>query len=450
MNSKEFYLKEKPSRLFFKAAIPGGISMLASSFYGVFDSIFVGKYLGTVAFAALGLGLPIVIINFALADLIGVGASVPISILLGRHEDEEANNYFTCATVMIFLTGILMGVLLYFTAPAFMSLMGAEGELLDFGVKYIRIYAIFSPVTTMLFAIDNFLRISGKLKTSLVLNVAMSVGVVLLELLFILALEWDIRGSALAGSISMFVVTAIGIIYFLTGKLQLKFTRPRFSRSLIAEIAKDGSPVFLANVSSRIFSIVMNIMLLELGGAEAVAIYAVLMTLGSIVEQILYGVLDSVQPAIGYNFGAGEGNRVRKISKYAFISGAAISILSAVVIFIIPRPLAIPFLEDLSLLGLAERALRLFCISYLFKWISHAVQSYMIAIERPRSAAIISISGVFLIPTTLIFVLLPLGLDGLWLNQTFTSLLVGILAIVILYSYNRRHIPKNNSNKKNS
>ena len=188
----------------------------------------------------------------------------------------------------------------------------------------------------------------------------------------------------------------------------------------------------------------MNMMLLKLGGAEAVAVYAVLMTLGSIVEQILYGVLDSLQPAIGYNFGAGEGGRVKKIVKYSFFGGAFISILFAIIMFSIPKILAIPFLEDLSLLDLTDRALRLFWISYLFKWLSHAVQSYKLAVEKSKEAAIISISGVCIVPIIMIFALFPLGLDGLWLNQTCTAVLVDILAVFILFRREKKKRNKGN------
>lgn len=80
MDNQKLYLETKPLKLFMKAAVPGSISMLVSSLYMVFDSILVGKFIGTTAFAALGLAMPLVIINFALADLIGVGSSIPISI----------------------------------------------------------------------------------------------------------------------------------------------------------------------------------------------------------------------------------------------------------------------------------------------------------------------------------------------------------------------------------
>ncbi len=433
MNNQKLYLHTKPSKLFLKAALPGGISMLVSSFYMVFDSIFVGKFLGTVAFAALGIAIPVVIINFALADLIGVGASVPISILLGRGEDKKANNYFTCASIMIVLTGLLTGLLMFFGAPLFVSFMGADGELAELAVRYIRIYAAFSPVITMTFAVDNFLRISGKTKTSMVLNIVMSVGTVILESVFILVFQFGIVGAALGATVAMLFCSLVGFAFFVKGNLQLKLTRPQFSMELICEIVKNGAPAFLTNVSGRIFSILMNIMLLNMGGVDAVAIYGVLMTVSSIVEQLLYGVLDSLQPAIGYNYGAEEYGRVKAIEKYCMVTGAMISVLFGILIFSIPHLAAIPFLEDLSLLPIATHALRLFCISCFFRWFSHAIQSFFIALERPLPAMFISLSTAFFFPLLLIFVLLPLRLDGLWLNYSITSILASFLATVLIW-----------------
>ena len=109
MNSFQLYTHTPPFRLFLTLAIPGAISMIASSLWGLFDGIFVGQLLGETAFAALNLAFPFVVINFSLADLIGVGAAVPISISLGRKEEQKASNYFTCACLLIFATGLLMG-----------------------------------------------------------------------------------------------------------------------------------------------------------------------------------------------------------------------------------------------------------------------------------------------------------------------------------------------------
>lgn len=432
MDNKTLYLKTKPSRLFFLTAVPGGISMLASSLYTLFDSVFVGKFLGTTAFAALGLAMPLVVINFAMADLIGVGSSVPISILLGMKKDDEANNYFTCASIMIVLTGFISGLILYFIAPLFMTFMGADGELAALGVKYVRVYAVFSPFITMMFAVDNFLRICGKIKTGMVLNVSMSLGTIVLETIFIIGLGWGIEGAALGACIAMFVCVAIGFLMFVGGRLQLKLRRPEFHAEIFRKIYQNGSPAFLTNVAGRVFSVVMNIMLMKFGGAEAVAVYGILMTLGGVAEQLLYGVLDSLQPAIGYNYGAGEIARVKSIEKCCLIASSVISIGCAVIIFAIPGVLAVPFLEDMSLLAMTEHALRIFSIAYLFKWINHAIGSFLMALEKPLGAMCISLSSAFAFPLVFIAVLYPLGLTGLWMNYVMTAVFASALAIIIL------------------
>ena len=110
MDYKALFSQTPPTRLFFKAAIPGSIGMLASALYQVADGIFISRILGDTAFAGFNLAMPLVIINFALADLIGLGSAVPISIKLGSKDEQEANNYFTCASIMVVLAGILSGL----------------------------------------------------------------------------------------------------------------------------------------------------------------------------------------------------------------------------------------------------------------------------------------------------------------------------------------------------
>ena len=129
MNSAALFSKTPPLKLFFLASLPGAVGMLASALYQTVDGIFVGQFLGETAFAALNLAMPFVIINFALADLIGVGSSVPISISLGRKQEEEANNIFSCACILIVLTGAALGALLFAGAPLFIRLRAPRGNL---------------------------------------------------------------------------------------------------------------------------------------------------------------------------------------------------------------------------------------------------------------------------------------------------------------------------------
>ncbi len=438
MDSRALYLDTKPGRLFMKAAVPGAVSMLASSLYQIFDSIFVGKFIGTTAFAALGLAFPLIIVNFALSDLVGIGSSVPISIMLGRKDDDDANNYFTCASILIVLTGIFSGTLMFLLAPAYLRMMGAEGELLALGVRYIRVYALFSPFVPMLFSLDNFLRVAGRPKVSMWLNIAMSIGTVVLESVLILGLHMGIDGAAIGACGAMSICVITGMSMFARGKMQMKFVRPRFSKEMLAQIYKNGLPIFLTNVAGRVFSVVVNILLLRFGGEGAVAVYGLAIVICSMVEMLLYGVIDSLQPALGYNYGAGMTGRVKAIEKYVMVAGLLISLVGGGLIVWIPQVLALPFLEDISLLPLAVTVLRISCVAYLFKWLSQSIQSLFLALERPLPSMAISVCNVSVFPLLLIPVLLPWELTGIWWNFPITSALTTILALVLLWAYRKK------------
>lgn len=433
MDSRALYLDTKPGRLFLKTAVPGGISMLASSMYQIFDSIFVGKYIGTTAFAALGLAFPLIIINFALSDLVGIGSSVPISIMLGRRDDDDANNYFSCACLWVILMGLFSGTLMYLLAPAYMRMMGANGQLLALGVRYIRIYALFSLFVPILYSLDNFLRVAGRPKVSMWLNVAMSISTVILESILILGLDMGIDGAAIGACSAMSICVIIGMSMFARGKMQMKFVRPRFSRKMMGQIYKNGLPVFLTNVAGRVFSMVINVLLLRFGGEGAVAVYGLAIVMCSLVEMLLYGVIDALQPAIGYNYGAARIDRVKAIEKYVMGASLLISLVGGGLIVWIPDLLARPFLEDLSLLPLAVTVLRISCVAYLFKWLSQSIQSLFMALERPLPSMAISVCNVSVFPLLLIPVLLPWELTGIWWNFPITSALTTALALVLLY-----------------
>lgn len=434
MDHKTLFSKTKPVRLFFMAAIPGSVGMLASSLYQLMDGIMVGQLLEDAAFAALNLAMPFVIVNFALADLIGVGSSVPISIHLGAKNEKKANNIFTCACIMIEAVGVLFGAALYFAAPALIGLMGAEGELATFAVQYLRVYALSSPLTTIIYAVDNYLRICGKIKGSMFLNVLMSALCAGLEFVFLYFFKWGIWGAALGTCCGMAVCAVIAFWPFFCGKMQLRFTKPQFSMQMTKQIMACGSPAFLNNVAGRVTSVIMNAILLRMGGADAVSIYGVLMYVDGFVLPLLYGMCDSLQPAVGYNWGAGDRHRVKAIEKCCYTAALVLSVTSAAVIMIFPKPIAGLFISggQTALLDAAAPALMLFGLTYITRWFSFATQSFMAAIEKPGAASAISVATALIFPLIFIGVLWPLDLTGLWLNMPATALAAGALSLIIL------------------
>lgn len=436
-DTKTLFTKTPVLKLFFIASIPGAVSMLASALYQLIDGILVGQILGDAPFAALNLAMPFVVINFSLADLIGVGSAVPISISLGKKEEKEADNYFTCACLMIVAAGILLGSVLFFLAYPLLRLMGAQGELLEFAVQYLRVYALCAPVTTIIFAVDNYLRICGRIRASMLLNIFMSVLTAVLEFTFLYIFRWGIWGAGLATCTGMFVCTVIAFYPFFRGKMQLHFCRPKFSGEMIKKIVSCGSPNFLNNIAGRITSILMNFLLMRMGGAQAVSVYGILMYADGFVQPLLYGMCDSLQPAVGYNLGAGNKRRIRSIEKCCYTASAAVSLLSAAAMLLFTDIVVRMFVSspDSAFMEMAHTAVQLFALTYLTRWFSFATQSYMVAVDRPREASIISLSTALLFPVILVGVFWPLGLTGIWLNFAGTSLLAGILSAVILRKF---------------
>ena len=438
-NSYKLFISTPPVKLFFIAAIPGAVSMLASSLYGLLDGIFVGRILGETAFAALNLAFPFVVINFSLADLIGVGSAVPISIALGKKDHAEANNISTCACLMIVATGAVIGAVLYVSAPALLAALGAEGELATLAVQYMRVYAICSPVTTIIFAMDNYLRICGQIRPSMWLNIFMSALTAILEFTFLYVFRWGVWGAALATCMGMLVCALIAFYPFARGKLLLHLCKPHFSVKMVRQILGCGVPNFLNNIAGRITSILMNMALIRLGGENAVSIYGVLMYAGEIVQPLLYGVCDSLQPAVGYNWGAQKYGRVKAIEKCCFIAGAVISISLSICALIFPSQIVGLFIgsADGALIQTGAFAMQLFSLTYLTRWFSFATQSYMTAVEKPLPASVISVSTALVFPVLLLAALWPLGLTGIWLNSTVSAVLAAVLAAVILIRFRR-------------
>ena len=158
------------------------------------------------------------------------------------------------------------------------------------------------------------------------------------------------------------------------------------------------------------------------------------------IQPLLYGMCDSLQPAVGYNWGAQKFSRVRAIEKCCFTASSVVSILAVFVILLFPEQITKLFVADAGadVLNLSITALRLFSITYVTRWFSFATQSYMLAIEKPLAASLISVSTALIFPVILIGVFWPFGLTGIWLNFAGTSILAGILSLIILKKMRRK------------
>ena len=432
INEQAFFLETKPARLFFKAAIPGAIGMIASNIYFSLEMLLVGRFLGQTAFAGGNLAMPLLLIAYAVADMIAVGSSIKIALKLGEGRKEEADKIFTTAVVSASLLSTITAVLMTVFGPWMFRLIGADDALTREAITYLGVYTIFIPLTCLVFVFDNYLRICGRIRFSMIMNIVLAVLCLFFEFIFLFVLKKGIGYAALGTSLGMSITCIICMLPFLRGKLSLRFVKVHGIKEILKEIFTQGLPSFLNNTSGRITSILMNTLLLRFGGDIAVSIYGVFMNIDGIIVPGMYGVFDSLQPAIGYNWGARRKDRARKIALCCVIALAVMCLLFTAILELFPGNIFHLFLEsDSASLTLAVHAISIMRLTYLVRWISYSCQSFSSAIGKSGEATLLSLCNALIFPVLMMLILGRSGLEGLWYIMPSAALLTSAAAIVI-------------------
>ena len=435
----KFFLETNPTKLFFKAAIPGAIGMIASNIYFSVEMLLIGRFLGQTAFAGGNLANPLLLIAYAVADMIAIGSSIGISLRLGKGKKEDANEMFTTAVLLSSILSTLTAVLLTLTGPYIFPLMGADDELMKEAIRYLGTYTIFIPITCLVFVFDNYLRICGWVRFSMVMNIVLAVLCLSFELLFLCVFDLGIGYAALGTSLGMSITCVICMIPFIRGKMSLRFVRPKHAFASIREMFTQGLPNFLNNTSGRITSVLMNTLLLRIGGETAVSIFGVFMNIDGIIVPGMYGVFDSLQPAIGYNWGAGKKDRAARIAVRCTVALAIMCLICTLLLEAFPGSIFSLFLTtDEGELSLAVHAIRLMALTYIVRWISYSGQSFSSAIGKSGEATLLSICNALIFPILMMFILKDSGVEGLWLVTPSVAVLSAVAAILIYIMRIRR------------
>ena len=435
--------KMQPTKLFIKCAIPATLSMIFSGIYSIADGIFVGRCIGSDALAAVNLVMPLIMISFALAEMIAVGSSVQLAMLLGQKEKELANRTFSVCIKVILGISVIIGLIFFFLSKPILTLMGTEGKALQYGIEYIRVYAVFSPLIIVYFAADNYLRICGKQNYSMALNIVTSVLNIVLDFLLLVVWKQGVWAAAFTSCISMALGTVMALCPFFRNKLELKFVKGWISAKHFVKLVANGSSEFFANIASSIFSFILNIVLLSIGGATAVAAMSVVMYVESIASMMISGMSDSMQPAISYCHGAGLKKRVYALEKRVLVSAAVLS-LTACLLLRYGGAWVVPFFvksDETELLALSIHAMSLYALSYLVNWVDGCLSGYLTALGQAGRSFIVSIMGTLVLPLVGLAVLAPpLGLAGVCLMPLFAGVLSAVLSLVLVLTIKNKSV----------
>ena len=432
----EIFEKLPPTKLFFRCAVPSMITMAFGALYQIADGLFVGRFIGEDALAAVNLIMPILMMVFAFSNMVATGASVRISVLLGEKNREEASRVFSLSLKVIFLLGCLLGGLGFFFAEPFVRLLapGASALAVEYGVIYIRVNAIFSPMCLIFFATDNYLRVCGKERLSMWLSIGTQGFNIALDVILIVFLGQGVWAAAFTSCLAMALGAVITLVLFQGKKMDLYYTKKNISVTKFLKVLANGSSEFFSNISMSVMSIVYNFFLLKYGGTTGVAAFSVIMYVDSIIGMLVFGMCDSMQPAISYCYGAGLMDKVKALFKRIIFASIVLS-AAAMAFMYFAGPYVAPIFvkpEDTQLLRVSIIGMQFFAISYLTGWVDMTFSSYFTALERPGRSLLTSFFGTLVAPIGFLFILTPgLGLEGVWLTPLASCTASAVFTIML-------------------
>lgn len=441
----EIFAKLPPTKLLLRCAVPSMITMALGALYQIADGLFVGRFIGEDALAAVNLVMPVIMTVFAFSNMIATGASVRISVLLGEKDRQEASRVFSFTVKIIFLLSCVLGVLGFLFAKPFVCLLspGATQQAIAYGVTYIRVYAVFSPLMPLGFATDNFLRICGKERLSMWLGIGTQALNILLDVILIAFLGQGIWAAAFTSCLSITLGCVITLLLFKNKRMDIYYTKENISVSKFLLILANGSSEFFSNISMSVISVIFNFFLLKFGGTTAVAAFSVIMYVDSIIGMLVFGLCDALQPAISYCYGAGLIDKVKAIFKRIILCSVILSALSLLFMMFLGRYVASIFVkpEDTDLLSVSITAMEIFSLSYLTGWVDMCFSSYFTALERPARSLLTSFFGTLVFPVAFLFILTPiLQLNGVWWTQVAATAASAALTVILALTMKKEAI----------
>lgn len=432
-SSKIFETMAVP-KLFWHCVLPGSISMIASSVYIVIDGMFVGHYMGHESLAAINLMWPLLMICFSLSDMIATGSAVQISIFLGKHNRLKACRTFTFAVRLIMSLGVAAGIAGVFGTESYLRLLGANELTTALGTTYFRIYCVFAPLVTLYFAVDSYLRICGRQQFSMWNNVFVSVFNLVLDYVFIALLRCDVWAASFTTCVSLSTGTVVAMWPFLRGRMEICFTSGLIPWRQFRRMIFNGSSQFFNSVAMALLSLMINSLLLKLGGTAAVAATAAVMYIDSVVVRLLFGMNAACQPAMSYCYGALLSDRVLAVLRYLLAASASVSGF-AFIVMLTAGPYLIPFYAqdgDDEFIRMGIDCMRLFALSYLGGWVEICLSCFIVALESPLRSFIVTTLRTIVFPVVSLLVLVPaLRLEGIWLSPGLTGILSAAASILI-------------------
>lgn len=453
-NTSETDLGNDPVHLLLiRLSVPAILSMLTAAVYNVADRIFVGQ-LNPLGLTAIGITMPVQIIQMAFVLMVGVGSATLISVELGRKNIEKAQKILDLSFYYFVITQAVVTVLgLLFIDPLFSLL-----QVSDAVYPYARIYTVITLIGGVPgltgYCLNNSVRAIGHARESMIYVIVSSAVNIVLDTLFVLVFRWGVAGAAAATVLAQTLVTVFVLVFFsrhpiMPGWTVLEMTPAKILRSpihplqTVRDITQNGLPNLYMQVFGTAVNLLLNRSIMRYGGDTYMASMTIIQAMSSFFLMAVYGVGQGAQPIFGYNYGAEKPERIRKALGLSVRFVFLLMLAVVVVTFLFPRAFISLFTRDVSLVDTTVPYM-LVCLSILPLTAVHSITAtFFQSTKRPFIATVLYVLryGGILIPALLI--LPPLvGIKGVYIANALSDGGSGLVAACLLLF--RRRIRQEN------
>ena len=313
--------EEKINKLMMRFSLPCIMSLLVSSLYNIVDQIFIGNSsLSTLGNAATGVVFPIFIMAQAFAWCFGDGCAAYLNICQGENDTENAHKAIGSSITLAFLAGVLMIAVIFPFKVPILTVFGASENTLAYSIEYLCIILPMIPIFILCNMMNSVIRADGSPTWAMASMLAGAITNLILDPVFIFALDMGMTGAALATVIGQGVTFIITLIYFLNTKT-FKLTRKSFVPKIDSarKIVGLGISTFFTQLAIVIVAILCNVQLATYGalskyGADIpIAIISIQSKIFTIVINLVVGIVLGCQPIISFNMGAKKYDRVKEL-----------------------------------------------------------------------------------------------------------------------------------------
>ena len=442
MNDNKEMLGTAPiGKLLFKLAVPTVVAQLINMLYNIVDRIYIGHMPGDGSLALTGVGvcMPIIMIISAFACMISSGGAPKASIYMGSGDNRSAEKIMGgCFTLQLIISAVLTGVLLLWNEDLLL-LFGASENTIGYATDYMNIYAIGTVFVQLTLGMGAFITAQGFTKVSMVTVLIGAISNIILDPIFIFALDMGVKGAPLATILSQ-AISCVWVLSFLAGKksyLKLRKQDMKIDGKLVFPCLALGLSTFIMQSSESVISVCFNSSLLKYGGDIAVGAMTILTSVMQFAMLPMQGIAQGAQPISSYNYGAKNADRVKKTFQLLLLACLVYSFAVWGAIMLLPEVFAGIFTPDEAMIAFTAKALRIYCGVLCIFGIQIACQMTFVSTGNAYCSIIVAIVRKFVMLLPLIYLMPRLVADqamGVYTAEpvadliavTFTSILFAV------------------------